>query len=76
MSLGRQDVRARLDAELHAALIALCDIDGVTVAEFIESLLVPVIRERVRAASELHGKVKHLGITGTKRDTPGIEGRR
>lgn len=73
MSLERQDVRARLDAEMHAALVALCDVDGVTMAEFIENLLVPVIRERVRAASELHSKVKHLGISATQCDTPGIE---
>lgn len=72
MSLERQDVRARLDADLHTALIALCDVDGVTVAEFIENLLAPVIRDRVRAAIELHAKVAHLGISATKCDTPGI----
>lgn len=75
MSLDRQDVRARLDPELHAALVALCDVDGVTVAEFIENLLAPVIRDRVRAAMELHARVAHLGISATKCDKAGKGGK-
>lgn len=69
MSLERQDVRARLDAELHAALVVLCDVDGITVAEFIENLLAPVIRDRVRAAIELHERLSRLGLTATKCDS-------
>lgn len=30
MSLERQDARCKLDPEDHAALLAICDLDGVT----------------------------------------------
>lgn len=71
MSLDRQDVRARLDPELHAALVALCDIDGITVAEFIESLLAPVIQDRVRKIIEAYPRVASLGISATVCDKSG-----
>ena len=41
MSLDRQDVRCRLDADKHAALVAICNARGLTVAEFVEALLLP-----------------------------------
>lgn len=71
MSLDRQDVRARLDPELHAALVALCDIDGITVAEFIENLLAPVIEDRVRKIIKAYPLVAHLGISATDCDKSG-----
>lgn len=69
MALERPDVRARLDPELHAALVALCDIDGVTIAEFIESLLAPVIQDRVRKIIDAYPRVAHLGISATACDS-------
>lgn len=71
MSLERQDARCKLDPEDHAALLAICDLDGVTIAEFVERLLVPVIRKRVHDAIELHHRIGHLGIPGNNRETPG-----
>ena len=44
MALERKDIRAKLDPELHAALKAMCDLDGVDMGEWIEAQLVPVIR--------------------------------
>ena len=47
MSLERVDARTKLDHDVHAALVAICEIDGVTIAEFIERLLVPVVEDRL-----------------------------
>jgi hypothetical protein len=69
MSLEREDARCRLDPEYHAALIAICDAEGITVAKFIEQLLVPVIRDRVHAANVIAQKTAGLGISATNCDT-------
>lgn len=72
MSLERKDIRAKLDPEMHEALAILADIDGIDIGEFIEVELVRIIRRRVHAASELHGRTEHLGISGRVRELPGI----
>jgi len=71
MSLERQDARTKLDPSDHAALVAICDVEGVTIAEFIERLLVPVIRKRIHDATVLAEKTAHLGISGKNREQPG-----
>ena len=63
MSLERKDVRGYLDADLHAALIAICEADGITSAEFIERLLVPVIQKRIHDAITLADFLQRHGIT-------------
>ena len=68
MSLERQDARTKLDPSDHAALVAICDIEGVTIAEFIERLLVPVIRKRVHDANVLAKLFPVSGITGNDRE--------
>lgn len=64
MSLERKDIRAKLDPELHAALIEICAIDGVEIAVFIESLLVPAIRKRCSDAIELSKRLERAGFSG------------
>jgi hypothetical protein len=64
MSLERKDVRAKLDPELHAALVEICALDGVEIAEFIESLLVPVIRKRCCDAIALAKTLERQGFSG------------
>ena len=71
MSLERQDARCKLDPSDHAALVDICDVDGVTIAEFIESLLVPIIRKRVHDANVLAAKHPVPGITGNNRESSG-----
>lgn len=63
MSLDRKDIRASLDADLHAALKEICDLDGVTTAEFIESLLAPIIRKRIHDTIELADRLRRVGIS-------------
>lgn len=71
MSLERQDVRAKLDPDDHRALVRICDIDGMTIAEFVERLLVPVIRKRVHDANLLARDFPEPGISGNGRESAG-----
>ena len=68
MSLDRKDIRAKLDPELHAALVEICSLDGVEIAEYIESLLVPVIRKRCSDAISLARALREAGFSGTSRE--------
>lgn len=69
MSLERKDVRAKLDHDTHAALEILCEVQGVTQAQFIESVLAPVIRRRVHEATLIAARVTVSGIAGNNRDS-------
>ena len=68
MSLERKDIRAKLSAERHAQLRAICDVDGVDMGDFIESVLLPVIEKRVHDAIALATRLPHPGITGSDRE--------
>lgn len=69
MALDRKDVRAKLDPDMHAALKAMCDLDGVDMGEWIEAQLVPVIRKRIHDATVLATELQRLGITGSGRES-------
>jgi hypothetical protein len=68
MTLDRKDIRAKLDHEVHAALKAICDIEGVDMGEWIEAQLVPVIQKRVHDAMVLADAFQRAGITGSSRE--------
>lgn len=73
MSLDREDIRAKLDPEIHRALKAICDAEGVTISEFVERVLVPVIKRRVHEATLIVAAVRgpgKTGNTGMGRETP------
>lgn len=76
MALERKDIRAKLDAEVHEALRAICDIDGVDMGEFIESLIVPVVKKRVHDAMLLSRRLQRSGISGIVREKRGVSGNR
>lgn len=71
MSLDRQDVRAKLDPDMKTALRIYCDIKGITEAEYIESVLVPLLEQFVHDCIEGADKLRSQGITGRNRDKPG-----
>jgi hypothetical protein len=71
MSLDREDIRAKLDPDLHRALKAICDAEGCTIAEFVERVLAPVIRRRVHEAIQIADAVRVSGRTGNSRETSG-----
>jgi hypothetical protein len=68
MSIERKDVRAKLDPELHAALVEICNLDGIEIAEYIERLLVPAIRARCSGAIELSKRLQRAGFSGSGRE--------
>ena len=72
MSLDREDVRTKLDPDMHRVLKAICDAEGVTIAEFVERVLVPVIRRRVHEAIAIADAVRVSGKTGNLREPPGM----
>lgn len=75
MSLERQDVRAKLDPDMHEALIAICDAKGVTLGEFIEALLVPEIRRLVHEANVIADKLRRTPAAGNSRESPVASGK-
>lgn len=75
MSLDRLDVRFKLSAELHAQLKVICELDDIQVCDFVEALVIPVVKKRVHDAIELADKLHRAGITGHARDYPGVAGK-
>ena len=71
MSLERKDVRFKLSAEDHARLKAICEIEETDIDDFIEALVVPVVRKRVHAAIELADKLRRAGISSHSREFQG-----
>lgn len=70
MSLERQNINAKLDPDTHRALKAICDAEGVTMAEFIERILVPVITRRVHEARLIADAVASPSVSGNRRQSP------
>lgn len=68
MSLERKDVRAKLDPELHSALDEICEQLGTTHADWIESVIAPVLRQKVDDTLELANRFLRRGITGKSRE--------
>ena len=68
MSLEKLDARTKLEPHLHAALLAICDVDGVTINDFLYGLVVPVIEARIRDARLLADRTRELGISGKSRE--------
>lgn len=75
MSLDRQDVRAKLDHDYHAALVAICNRDGISIGEFTERLLLAAIESRVHDAIQLAQDKAVLGIAGKVRESAGRGGK-
>lgn len=71
MSLERKDVRAKIDPDMHEALLVLCEVDQLDIGEFIERELVNIIRRRVHEASLIAQRTARLGIIGNRRETQG-----
>lgn len=74
MAIERKDVRFKLDERDHAALKEICEVLGVDVGDFVESLVVPEIRRRAHEAIELAERLQRRGINGTARENPGAAG--
>lgn len=75
MSLDRVDVRAKVDPDMHEALLAICDAKGVTLGEFIEALLVPEIKRLVHEANVISERLRSIPASGKNREAPGSSGK-
>lgn len=75
MSLERKDIRAKLDPDMHAALVIIADAEHCDIGEFVERELKRIIRDRVHAATVIAEETAGLGIIGRQREFPGILGK-
>lgn len=71
MALDRKDVRAKLDDVVHQALKLFARLDGITEAEFIERIVVPVVERRIADANLAAAELARLGIIGNNRESLG-----
>lgn len=65
MSLPRKDIRAKLDPDMHEALVAVCERERCEIAEFVEFVLVEVLKRELHASSLLSpiaDRLKKAGI--------------
>lgn len=76
MCLERKDIRAKLSADLHAKLKAICELDGIEMSDWVEQVIVPVIEKRAHDAIELAQRLQRLGFAGTEKPAPGKSGSR
>ena len=75
MSLERVDVRAKVDHDIHAALMAICNHRGMTVAEFVEGLLVPEVRRIIAQSVSIVDSLPGKGQPGSAWDILEMTGR-
>lgn len=75
MSLDPKDLRLKLERDVHAALDALADIEGVGLAEYAERIVGEFVRRRVHEATVLTERVGRSGISGKRWESPGKSGR-
>jgi hypothetical protein len=71
MTLARKDVRAKLDADDHAAMKVFARLDGLTEAEFIEGIVHAELSRRIGDATVAAAELQRAGILGKPRDSSG-----
>ena len=73
MALERKDVRAKLDPEVHADLVDLCEVEGIDIGEFVEREIVAAVERRIHAATLIIERRTRRGISGIRREpAPGV----
>jgi hypothetical protein len=71
MALDRKDARTTMDHDIHAQLTMYADKDDLTVAEYIERLVVRDVTSRSTDAIETVERLKGLGIIPTQSEKVG-----
>lgn len=64
MSLERKDIRAKLDPDVHAALVIVCEEKRLDIGEFIEREIESIVLGLLHDANVLATRTAHLGIAG------------
>ena len=70
MSLERKDVRAKLDGEPHAKLVAICRNRGIEISEFVEAVVISEVDRITHEAIGIADDLRRQGISGIERDNP------
>lgn len=71
MALERKDVRLKLDYDMHAAVVAISDALGMLPAEWVEQVIVGIVKKRVHEANLLITSLQSSGSLGTFGDGQG-----
>jgi hypothetical protein len=72
MSLDRKDLRVYFSIELHAALLAVADADGMEPAKLAEQVLERYVCDRVHAANVIVNRVDVAGLSRVCAVSPGL----
>lgn len=65
MSLERKDVRLKLDHDIHAAVVAIADTHDMLPAEWVEQVIVGIVKKRVHEANLLINSLHSSGSLWT-----------
>lgn len=65
MSLERKDVRLKLDHDMHAAVVAIAETHDMLPAEWVEQVIVGIVKKRVHEANVLISSLHSSGSLGT-----------
>lgn len=71
MSLDRKDLRCYFSPEVHAALLALADVDRMEPAKLVEQVLEQYVVDRVHAAMVIAQRVDVAGLARIRPVSPG-----
>ena len=71
MSLDRKDLRVYFSPDVHAALLALADVDRTEPAKLVEQVLEQYVVDRVHAAMVIAQRVDVAGLARLRQVSPG-----
>jgi hypothetical protein len=71
MSLPRKDLRPYFDHDIHAAIKAVAESEGLEPSAWIEQVIVGVVKRRVGQASLVIAQLEESGALGTFSDKRG-----
>jgi hypothetical protein len=71
MALPRKDLRPYFDHDIHAAIKAVAEVEGMEPAAWIEQVIVGVVTKRVSQASLVITALEESGSLGTFTDKRG-----
>lgn len=71
MSLDRKDLRVYFHPEVHAALVALADVDRLEPAKLCEQIIEQYVVDRVHAATVIAQRADVAGLTRIRPVSPG-----
>lgn len=71
MSLDRKDLRCYFSPEVHAALLALADVDRMEPAKLAEQVIEQYVIDRVHAAMVIAQRVDVAGLARIRPVSPG-----